>query len=155
MMRIEDVIRALNEMEREGVIERYAIGGAVAATIYLEPFSTLDVDVFITFGAEDGLISLEPIYAHLLERGCELEGEYIIIAGWPVQFLPPTRETVKSRMESIEASKSRMRRKLAARPVAEKLRMLDDLRARAITLKRTPRKDSRRTIQQTDGTTDF
>jgi hypothetical protein len=66
MMRIEDVIRALNEMEREGVIERYAIGGAVAATIYLEPFSTLDVDVFITFGAEDGLISLEPIYAHLL-----------------------------------------------------------------------------------------
>jgi hypothetical protein len=93
-MRIEDVIRALNEMEREGVIERYAIGGAVAATIYLEPFSTLDVDVFITFGAED-LISLEPIYAHLLERGCELEGEYIIIAGWPVQFLPPTGPLVE------------------------------------------------------------
>jgi hypothetical protein len=50
---------------------------------------------------------------------------------------------MKSRMESIEASKSRMRRKLAARPVAEKLRMLDDLRARAIALKRTTRKDPR------------
>ncbi len=44
---------------------------------------------------------------------------------------------MKSRMQNIEASKSRMRRKLAARPVAEKLRMLDDLRARAIALKKS------------------
>jgi hypothetical protein len=51
---------------------------------------------------------------------------------------------MKSRMESIEASKSRSRRKLAARPVAEKLRMLDDLRARAVALKRTTRRDPER-----------
>lgn len=51
--------------------------------------------------------------------------------------------SMKTRMQEIEASKSRMRRKLAAHPVAEKLRMLDDLRARAIELKRATRKDSR------------
>ena len=39
----------LNQMERDGVIKRYAIGGAVGATFYLEPISTLDVDVFIAF----------------------------------------------------------------------------------------------------------
>ena len=45
-MKIQDVLSMLNQMERDGVIGRYAIGGAVAATFYLEPVSTLDVDVF-------------------------------------------------------------------------------------------------------------
>jgi hypothetical protein len=94
-MRIEEVIRVLNEMENEGVIERYAIGGAVAATVYLEPVSTLDVDVFIALRKGEGLITLEPIFAHLARRGCKTEGEYIIIGGWPVQFLPPTGPLVE------------------------------------------------------------
>jgi hypothetical protein len=33
-------------MQSDGVIERYAIGGAVGATFYLEPIATLDVDIF-------------------------------------------------------------------------------------------------------------
>ena len=46
-MSIRDVIAVLNEMEANGVIDRYAIGGAVGATFYLEPVATLDVDVFV------------------------------------------------------------------------------------------------------------
>ena len=48
-MNIKETIRAINEMQAAGIIERYAIGGAVGATFYLEPVATLDVDVFITF----------------------------------------------------------------------------------------------------------
>ncbi len=77
-------------MQSHGVIERYAIGGAVGATFYLEPVSTLDVDVFVAFKSEPGsvLVSPLPIFDYLKQFGCKMEGEYIVIAGWPVQFLP-------------------------------------------------------------------
>lgn len=35
-MSIKEVITTINQMQAEGVIERYAIGGAVGATFYLE-----------------------------------------------------------------------------------------------------------------------
>lgn len=77
-------------MQADGVIERYAIGGAVGATFYLEPVATLDVDIFITFRPEAGslLASPQPIFDYLKAHGGRMEGEYIVIAGWPVQFLP-------------------------------------------------------------------
>ena len=89
-MGIKEVIEILNRMQADGVIERYAIGGAVGATFYLEPIATLDVDVFVEFHAEPGsaIVSPKPIFEYLRDRGCTMEGEYIVIAGWPVQFLP-------------------------------------------------------------------
>ena len=91
-MNILEVIRAINQMQADGIIETYAIGGAVGATFHLEPVSTLDVDIFVSFRTEPGslLISPRPIYDYLAARGYAVEGEYILIAGWPVQFLPPT-----------------------------------------------------------------
>src|SRR5438094_9306261 len=79
-------------MKADRVITNYAIGGAVGATFYLEPVSTLDVDIFIDVHAMAGssIISLDPIFSYLRERGCKMEGEYVVISGWPVQFLPPT-----------------------------------------------------------------
>jgi hypothetical protein len=87
---IRDTIAAINQMQADGVIERYAIGGAVGATFYLEPVATLDVDIFFTFRPEAGslLASPQPIFDYLKARGGTMEGEYIIVAGWPVQFLP-------------------------------------------------------------------
>jgi len=41
-------------------------------------------------------------------------------------------------LEKILASKRALRRELAARPIAEKLRMLDALRERTLTLRSTP-----------------
>jgi hypothetical protein len=37
-MAIKEVIQAINQMQADGVIERYAVGGAVGATFYLEEF---------------------------------------------------------------------------------------------------------------------
>src|SRR5437763_15915767 len=79
-------------MKADRVITNYAIGGAVGATFYLEPVSTLDVDIFIEVHAMAGssIISLDRVFSYLRECNLTMEGEYIIIGGWPVQFLPPT-----------------------------------------------------------------
>ena len=45
-MKIAQVISTITQMQAEGVIDHYAIGGAVGATFYLEPVATLDVDIF-------------------------------------------------------------------------------------------------------------
>jgi len=101
-MKIQDVIGMLNQMERDGVIERYAIGGAVGATFYLEPVSTLDVDVFIAFKArqESIIISPAPIFDYLKRFGCQMEGEYIVISGWPVQLLPASGPLLEDALEN-------------------------------------------------------
>jgi hypothetical protein len=94
---VAQVIALINQMEADGVIDRYAVGGAVGATFYLEPVATLDVDIFVAFRDVPGqlLISPQPILDYLVARGGVLEGEYIVIAGWPVKFLPPTSPLVE------------------------------------------------------------
>ncbi|MDB4916306.1 MAG: hypothetical protein JWM95_3950 [Gemmatimonadetes bacterium] len=100
-MRIQDVFIALNQMEADDVVDRYAIGGAVGATFYLEPVATLDVDVFVAFRSAPGslLVSPQPIFDYLRERGATMEGEYVMIGGWPVQFLPSTGALVDEALE--------------------------------------------------------
>ena len=105
-MKIQEVIVMLNQMERDGVIKRYAIGGAVGATFYLEPISTLDVDVFIAFKPQQGsmLVSPAPIFDYLKKFGWKMEGEYIVISGWPVQFLPASGPLLEEALENaVEA----------------------------------------------------
>jgi hypothetical protein len=81
----------LNQMVSDGVISRYALGGAVGATFYLEPVATLDVDIFVFLGENTSstLLTLGPIYDYVLARGHRAEGEHLVIGDWPVQFLPP------------------------------------------------------------------
>ena len=91
-MNIQEVITAINLMESDGVIDRYAIGGAVGATFYLEPVATIDVDVFVVFRSEPGglLVSPQAVFDYLKQHGGTMEGEYVLLGGWPVQFLPST-----------------------------------------------------------------
>lgn len=86
---MEATLKVLNELERDGVFARYAIGGAVGAIFYMEPFLTYDLDVFILLPpTAGGLLSLSPIYEELKRRGCAEEAECVLIEGMPVQFLP-------------------------------------------------------------------
>jgi len=100
-MDIKAVITTINRMQADGVIDRYAIGGAVGATFYLEPIATLDVDIFVAFRPEPGnlLVSPQRIFDYLKARGGAMEGEYILIGGWPVQFLPPTGPLVEEALQ--------------------------------------------------------
>ena len=100
-MNIHNTIAVINQMQADGVIERYAIGGAVGATFYLEPVATLDVDVFVAFRSESGslLANPQPLFDYLKARGGKMEGEYIVIAGWPVQFLPAAGPLVEEALD--------------------------------------------------------
>jgi len=84
-------LEVINQVQADGVIGKYAIGGAVGAIFYLEPSATLDIAIFVTLQNVPGssLLTLAPIYDYLVARGFKIEKEYVIIAGWQVQFLPP------------------------------------------------------------------
>jgi len=89
---LKETLQVINQMQADGVIGKYAIGGAVGATFYLEPAATIDLDVFVTLprAISSALISLSPIYDYLKARGGVEEAEYILIGDWPVQFLSPS-----------------------------------------------------------------
>ena len=101
-MGIKDTLVTINKMVDDGIIEKYAIGGAVGATFYMEASETEDIDIFITFKAVPGslLLTTEPIYRYLLENGASQKGEYLIISDWPVQFLPPPTPLEEDALEN-------------------------------------------------------
>ncbi len=88
---MEKIFAVLNQMEAEGVIGRYAIGGAVGSIFWLEPITTKDLDVFVMLPVAPGgsLLTLGPIYDYLLARGFAPQGQFIVIEGWAVVFVPP------------------------------------------------------------------
>lgn len=97
---MEETLAVINKLEQEGLIGRYAIGGAVAATRYIEPIQTYDLDIFVMFPlSPSGLTSISPIYAYLTQRGYTPNGESIVIEGWPVQFLPVYNQLTEEALE--------------------------------------------------------
>lgn len=88
-MDIEQTLAVINQMLAEGVIENYALGGAVAAIFYTEPIDTQDVDIFVQIKSSGSdLTILAPVYDYLLKRDYRAKAEHIYIKGFPVQFLP-------------------------------------------------------------------
>lgn len=98
---MEKIFAVINQMEADGVIGRYAIGGAVGAIFWLEPITTKDVDVFVALPAAPGstLLTLGPIYQYLLAHGFKPEGQFIVIEGWAVEFVPPGTPLVEEALE--------------------------------------------------------
>ena len=94
----------LNELEKHGVFSRYAIGGAMAAAFYTEPFLTFDLDVFVVLPrTPGGLLTLAPLYDALRTRGySEQENECIRIEGVPVQFLPAYNTLVEEALNEAQ-----------------------------------------------------
>jgi hypothetical protein len=96
-------LAAIRDMKRDGIIDEYAVGGAMAVAFWAEPTATFDLDVFVDLHSKGILISLGPIYAWAAGHGHEARGEHIIIAGIPVQVIPApdelTFEAVKNAAE--------------------------------------------------------
>jgi hypothetical protein len=57
---MEKTLQVIEEMTRLGIIKAYAIGGGIAATYYIEPVLTYDLDIFF-LPVRDGLDELAPI----------------------------------------------------------------------------------------------
>jgi len=84
---LADVLRAANDLAAAKLIADWALGGALAAIYYIEPFSTYDADIFF-IPADKGLTAGIPaIYGHLQAKGWVIEHEHLLVRGFPVQFL--------------------------------------------------------------------
>jgi hypothetical protein len=84
---LADVLRAANGLVAAGLIEDYALGGALAAIYYIEPFATYDADIFFIPKDKGLTAGIPAIYAHLQARGWQVEREHLLVRGFPVQFL--------------------------------------------------------------------
>jgi hypothetical protein len=103
---MKETLKVINLMVKDGVIEEYAIGGAVAAIYYLEPFDTADIDIFVQVNATDNhLTILTPIYEYMFKRGYKAKSEFIYVEVFPVQFLPvfnPLTEEAVRKAQTIK-----------------------------------------------------
>jgi len=92
---IKKTLSILNEMQSEKIIGRYAIGGAIAAFIYVEPAFTADIDIFVIMDGAS-LDPLGPINDWLKGRGYDkYVREGLLIEGWAVQFIPASNPLEK------------------------------------------------------------
>jgi hypothetical protein len=101
---VKRVAELLNEMQAAGVIQNYAVFGAIAQMRYTEPIVTLDVDVLVALPAATRIDSLAGIYEFCAAKGYRPEGEAIRIGAWPVQFLPAFNALTREAMERAETA---------------------------------------------------
>jgi hypothetical protein len=110
-MGMKQTLEVINRLEADGIIGRYAIGGAVAAYNYVEPSVTYDLDILVSFDAvpgqsQSGLITLSPVLSYLKQLGyLEFRQEGLVIEGWPVRFLPVANDLdaeALARAEDVE-----------------------------------------------------
>jgi hypothetical protein len=84
---LDAVMRAANGLVAAGLIEEWALGGALAAIYYVEPFTTYDADIFFIPADKSLAAGIPAIYAHLQAQGWQIEHEHLLLRGFPVQFL--------------------------------------------------------------------
>lgn len=84
---LAEVLRAANGLVAEGLVEDWALGGALATIYYVEPFTTYDADIFFIPKDKGLTAGIPTIYAHLQAQGWQVEREHLLVRGFPVQFL--------------------------------------------------------------------
>ena len=96
---LADVLRAANELIAAGLIKDYALGGALAAIYYTEPFTTYDADIVFVASNKTLSAGIPAIYSHLQSKGWRVECEHLLVKDFPVQFLAAsglTEEAVRN-----------------------------------------------------------
>jgi hypothetical protein len=97
---LADVLRAANELVTAGLIKDYALGGALAAIYYTEPFTTYDADIIFIASDKTLNAGIPGIYSHLKSKGWRVEREHLLVKGFPVQFLAASGLTEEAVRES-------------------------------------------------------
>jgi len=101
---VKELALLLNEMQRAGVIQDYALFGATAQMRYTEPVATLDADVLVAVTSADRLDVLGGIYEFCAAKGYRPEGEAIRVGAWPTQFIPAFNPLTREAMEQAETA---------------------------------------------------
>lgn len=113
---MKKTLEIINDLKEKGLVRDYAIGGAIGALRWVEPFFTYDLDIFIIPAQETKnkeLILFTPIYDYLAANDYnEWKGQWIMIEGIPVEFIPAeglARESVENAVDiDFEGVKSKV-----------------------------------------------
>lgn len=108
---MEKTLKILNELEKSGLISKYAIGGAIAVLFHAEPVLTYDMDVYCFLPKQTGrLLTLSPICEFLKQRGYREDKEHVLIEGVLVRFIPAYNDLVMEVVsEAVETKFKRTR----------------------------------------------
>jgi hypothetical protein len=100
---MERTLKILNELEAAGLVQRHAIGGAMAAYFYSEAVVTEDLDTFVLLPPTSSVLTLTPVYDFLKARGAVERREHLVLAGTLLQVIPAydslTEEAVQQSVE--------------------------------------------------------
>jgi hypothetical protein len=107
---LAEVLRTANALLSSGLIEDWALGGALAAIYYVEPFTTYDADIFFIPSDKGLTAGLPAIDAYVQTQGWHIEREHLLVHGFPVQFHAASglteeavREAVRIEFEGVPA----------------------------------------------------
>jgi hypothetical protein len=99
---MRELAELLNAMRQEGVINEYALFGAIAQMRYTQPLATLDADVLVAVPSPEPLDVLRPIYDFCAKKGYSAEGDAVRVGAWPVQFIPVFNPLTRQAVEQAE-----------------------------------------------------
>jgi hypothetical protein len=100
-MSFVEAIRALNRLKQRRVIRDYVVFGAVAATAYMEPMLTQDLDIIVLVDSGEEYMET---FRRVGESADGLDGMHHILGGRPVQMFPSTLKPIY--LDTIAHSKS-------------------------------------------------
>jgi len=84
------IIDIIDDLKEQKLIDDYCLGGATALLYYSTPHLTDDIDIFIELKKKSLIYDLSEIYDYLKSNyNAKEKGEFIIINGFPIQFLLP------------------------------------------------------------------
>ncbi len=101
---MRELARLLNDMQAAGVIESYALFGAMAQMRYTEAVATIDADVLVAVASPERMDVLAEIYEFCAGRGFLAEGDAIRVGAWPVQFVPVFSELTREAMKHADTA---------------------------------------------------
>jgi hypothetical protein len=100
---IKKALRLANDMERKGIIGKYAIGGAIGTIYWTEAYATKDLDLFLQLPVSSGGLLLMPFMNYLAAKGYPFTAQYVKIGTLMVDFVgvynPLTEEALDNTFE--------------------------------------------------------
>lgn len=100
---IKKALRLANEMERKGIIGKYAIGGAIGTIYWTEAYATKDLDLFLRLPVSSGGLLLMPFMNYLAEKGYPFTAQYVKVGTLMVDFIgvynPLTEDALDNAVE--------------------------------------------------------
>jgi hypothetical protein len=101
---MKELAQLLNEMRAAGVIQNYAVFGAMAQMRYTEAVATLDADVLVAVASPERIDVLAGIYEFCERGGFSTEGDAIRVGAWPVQFVPVFSPLTQAALEQADTA---------------------------------------------------